>query len=374
MAAELRHPHICRVIDYGPVELRPHSGPTLSTLFLCLEFMAGGTLAERLDTKTSFGLPQIARWISVLADALQYSHRHEVIHGNLKPTSVVFDTEENVYLTDFAIAQRLAGGEAKPVMGTAAYMAPEQWNTGGVTTAVDQFALAALAYYMSTGSRPFAGQDHPEVREQNFRRGPIRAHEEAEANGRALPSSASRVLAKGLAVSPAQRYPSVAEFANAFVASLTGTRASSGTPQVFLSYQRESAAGWAQYFARELREKHGVSVFVDVERRDGAGHFPARLARAIEECDVFVVLLSGSTLESKWVRQEINLAFEHGRPMVPVFQESWIAQELAPGADPALDALVSYDGVHLLDRRNIHVDHTIADLANLVKGSLPGTA
>ena len=367
MAAELRHPHICQVIDYGPVEICSPGLRPISTQFLCLEFMAGGTLADRLEAKAAFEPERLARWVRVLADALQYSHRHQVIHGNVKPTSVVFDADENVYLTDFAIAQRVSSGEGKPVMGTAAFMAPEQWDTAAVTAAIDQFALASLAYYTATGSRPFEGQDHPDVRKQNFRRGPMPAHEEGAQNGRQLSPAVSRVLRKALATLPSERYPSVADFGEAFAAALTGTRISGGVPQVFLSYQREGAAGWAQYFARELKDRHGVSVFVDVERRDGAGRFPARLARAIQECDVFVVLLGSSTLESKWVREEIKLAYEHGRPMVPVFQESWLPPDVQPGADPPLETLISYDGVHLLDRRNIHVDHTIADLARMVK-------
>ena len=370
MAAELRHPHICRVMDYGSADIQSRQAGPITTHFLCLEFMAGGTLAARLDANVAFAADQVARWIGVLADALQYAHKQNVIHGNLKPTSVVFDMEENVYLTDFAIAQRLSSGEGKPVVGTAAYMAPEQWNTGSVTTAIDQFALAALAYYMTTGSRPFEGQDHPEVRRQNFRRGPMPAHEEAARNGRDVPAVASRVMRKALAMTPAERFPSVADFGRAFGAAVSGTRIAGGVPEIFLSYQREGAAGWAQFFARELKDKHGISVFVDVERRDGAGRFPARLAQAIEECDVFVVILGGLTLESKWVREEISLAYQHGRPMVPVFQESWHPPDVAGGTDPPLETLMSFDGVHLLDRRNIHVDHTIADLARLVKSTL----
>jgi len=57
-------------------------------------------------------------------------------------------------------------------------------------------------------------------------------------------------------------------------------------------------------------------------------------------------------------------------PDGPVFQESWVAPDLQRGSDPPLEELMSYDGVHLLDRRNIHVDHTVADLARLVKGSV----
>ena len=91
-------------------------GLPISTQFLCLELMAGGTLADGLYLNTAFRR-NVARWIDVLADALQVPAHHDVIHGNLKPTSVVFDTEENVYLTDFAVAQRVLGGEGESVMG-----------------------------------------------------------------------------------------------------------------------------------------------------------------------------------------------------------------------------------------------------------------
>jgi len=89
-----------------------------------------------------------------------------------------------------------------------------------------------------------------------------------------------------------------------------------------------------------------------------------KLAHAIADCDVFICLLAGDTLESEWVREEIRLAFEGNKPMIPVFQESYQVRYLPE--EPYLEAMLSFDGVHLLDRRNIHVDHTIADLADII--------
>lgn len=113
---------------------------------------------------------------------------------------------------------------------------------------------------------------------------------------------------------------------------------------------------------RELKERN-------TQRLDAAVQFPDKLAHAIERCDVFVCLLAAGTLDSRRVREEIRLAHRFGRPMLPVLQESFAAVE-PDGLDEAAHALLQFDGVHLLDRRNIHVDHTIDDLAKLVLGTL----
>ena len=142
----------------------------------------------------------------------------------------------------------------------------------------------------------------------------------------------------------------------------------SDLPKIFLSYRREASAGWAVLFARELRTQHRIEVFVDTERRDSAVLFPERLSEAIANCDVFVCLLADDTLESSWVCEEVRLAMEFGKPMVPVFQESY--RTLSGTQEPHVRTLLQHDGVHLLDRRNIHVDHTIADIAGIVQRTL----
>jgi hypothetical protein len=370
MAAQLRHPHVCRVLDFGDADVKTTEGRLVRTRFLTFEFMPGGSLVKRLDAETPVDLERAVQWIEVVADALAHAHRKGVVHGNLKPSAIVFDDEERPYVTDFSVARRAASEEMRVVAGTPAFMAPEQWAGDVVSPATDQFALAALAYFLVTGSRPFEGQENPEVRRRNFARGAYPADQEAAANGRTIRREVSAVLQRALSAEPSARYPSIEEFARAFAAGMRQTGAAKQDPRVFLSYQRSSGAGWATLIARELAAKHKVTVFFDAERQDAAGRFPARLAKEIAECDVFVCLLGPSTLESTWVKEEIRIAHTQQRPMVPIFQEGYDPEAARATREESIEALISYDGVHLLDRRNIHFDHSLSDLARLIKGTV----
>jgi serine/threonine protein kinase len=366
-AAKLQHPHVARLLDFGVAELRAGDRP-LQTPFLCYELFGGGSLSARMAQPAPIELELALRWIGQIGDALGHAHRRAIVHGDLKPTSVCLDAEANAYVMDFVGADPAAEAGAA-VIGAPAFIAPEQWQGEAATEATDQFALAVLAYLLLSGGRPFVGQESPAMRERNFQRPPRPAHEEARANGReGVTSAASAVLQRALAVDPGERHESVARFTAELAASLRpGRRGAEAL--VFVSYRHEPSAGWAVLLARELKEKHQLGVFVDTQRLDGAVQFPAKLQRAIERCEVFVCLLADSTLASPWVREEIRLAHRFGRPMIPVFQESFTPLE--PGAmEPAIEALLHFDGVHLLDRRNIHVDHTIEDLARLVQDTL----
>ena len=90
-ASQLQHPHICRVIDSGLTSVPMGDGTTVQTHFLCFDLMAGGNLAERLETLSDIGLQEISQWIETLGIALHYAHERGIIHGDLKPSAVVFD-------------------------------------------------------------------------------------------------------------------------------------------------------------------------------------------------------------------------------------------------------------------------------------------
>ena len=220
----------------------------------------------------------------------------------------------NPYLTDFAIGQPREGDSSPGVIGTPAYMAPEQWDGAPSTPATDQFGLAALAYYMVAGVRPFEGQDHPEIRRRNFEHGPLLAHQEAPRHDReGVRPAVSRVLARGLALNPNERYPDVKDFAQDFIGALTGSNRERGpntNPRVFFSYRRAGGAGLPLFIVSQL-DRRGIEVFIDVQRIDGAVKFPDRLTREMQKSDVFVCLLGPGTLESRWVRHEIQLASKH---------------------------------------------------------------
>ena len=145
---------------------------------------------------------------------------------------------------------------------------------------------------------------------------------------------------------------------------------SEGPARIFISYQRDPSSGWAAHFASELDRKHHIAAFVDTQRMDSAVRFPARLRKAIQECDVFVCLLSGSTLQSKWVQEEIRLAWENNKPMVPVFQESYSQPDPSERLEPHIEALINYEGVKLFDRQNVYVEDAIERLARMVTESV----
>ncbi len=367
VAATLRHAHICRVIDFGETDLPSNQGaPIQKANYLCMEYMPGGSLAKRLAEPVAVEL--IVHWMRSIGEALDYVHQHELVHGGIKPTSIVFDEEGSVYLTDFAIASR-AGGKDWAVMGAPAFLAPEQLEGQAATPASDQYSLAVLAYLLLSGSRPYEGQENPEVRKKNFMRGAVPVHQEAVRNSRGpYAPAASGVLRLAMAVDPSERYRSAGEFVQTLEAALSGRRLrSSNESFVFLSYRRDSSAGWANHFADKLKDQHGISVFLDVQRVDSAVRFPVRIQKAIEECDVFVCFLAEDTLLSDWVRQEVQCAYENAKPMVPVFHESYRLPESNEQLEPGIKTLLDYPAVHLLDRKNIHIDHTIADLARIVQ-------
>jgi Protein kinase domain/FHA domain/TIR domain len=369
IAARLNHPYICRVADYGPATLTPAGRAPLRTEFLCFELMAGGSLVDRIEAKTAIPLPRVAEWLKAIADALEYAHRHQVFHGDLKPSAIVFDEEEHPYVTDFAIAQQVPSGDDRTMTGTPAYMAPELWSDGEVTPATEQFALAVITYYLVTGSRPFEGQDNLEVRQRNFRRGPPPAHEEAAHHERPdLPRAVSQVLARGLAADPARRYESLSAFATAFRASLRRIVHRAEGPEIFISYQRNVSAILAMYLADKLRAQ-GIHAFVDAQGLDGAGPFPPHIERAIEDADVFVCLLADTTLRAEWVLREIRLAQQYGKPMIPIMQESY-SRGISASAEPAVAELLRHQGLLVLDKRNLHLEHTVTDLIRLIKSAI----
>ncbi len=175
-----------------------------------------------------------------------------------------------------------------------------------------------------------------------------------------------------MSAKPEDRYPSVREFFLEFKHAVEHpTGRAQDKLNVFISYQRDQSAAWANLLAGDLAREHGIFAFVDTQRKDSAGQFPPKLKKAIEDCDVFICLLAKKTLQSKWVQTEIRLACENGKPMVPVFQEGFVKPDFSqPVGDPHIQTLLDYDAVYLFDRRNIHVDYTMKELAKRIQDSV----
>ncbi len=152
--ARLQHPNIVQIYDVGEHNGRP---------YLALEFVDGGTLADRIENK-----PQPPRWaalmVETLARAVHHAHQAGVVHRDLKPGNVLLTKDEQPKITDFGLAKDMARisshTRAGSILGTPSYMAPEQ--AGGVIADIgphtDVYALGAILYEMLTGRPPFRGE------------------------------------------------------------------------------------------------------------------------------------------------------------------------------------------------------------------------
>jgi hypothetical protein len=131
---------------------------------------------------------------------------------------------------------------------------------------------------------------------------------------------------------------------------------------IFISYRRGPSEAYALLIAEKLAP-YGMKVFVDTLTVEGAEAFPERLLKGIEDCDVFICLLAPSTLDSEWVRREIEHAHEVGKPMIPVFQPDY-----SPGDTLNLPQYVSdllqYEGVRITSG---YVNEAIDKLAAMIE-------
>jgi eukaryotic-like serine/threonine-protein kinase len=158
--ASLAHPNITQVYDFGHHGGRP---------YMVLEYVPGGTLEDRLREADAKPLPdeETAAVAAGIAAGLAHAHARGVVHRDLKPANVLFDDEGRPKIADFGIA-RLAAGEgtlteAGTVLGTAAYISPEQAAGEPATAASDVYSFGVLLYRMLTGRLPFESNDPLEL-------------------------------------------------------------------------------------------------------------------------------------------------------------------------------------------------------------------
>jgi serine/threonine-protein kinase len=152
--ASLGHPNVTQLYDYGEENGRP---------YMVLEYLSGGTLEERLRNGKPLPDEQAAAIAGGIAAGLAHAHARGVVHRDLKPANVLFDEEGRPKLADFGIARMAAGEgtltEAGTVLGTAAYISPEQAAGAPATAASDVYSFGVMLYRMITGRLPFESSD-----------------------------------------------------------------------------------------------------------------------------------------------------------------------------------------------------------------------
>ncbi len=201
--ARLTHPNIVQIHDIGEADGNP---------FFSLEFVEGGSLAERLD-----GTPQPAKvaasMVETLANAVHAAHQHGIVHRDLKPANILLarsvdPTSSVPKITDFGLAKKLDDESGQThsgaIIGTPSYMAPEQ--AGGevqrVGPTTDVYALGAILYELLTGRPPFKGQTPVDTVLQVIDEDPLPP---TRLNPR-VPRDLETICLKCLQKAPAKRY------------------------------------------------------------------------------------------------------------------------------------------------------------------------
>jgi serine/threonine protein kinase/Tol biopolymer transport system component len=212
--AALNHPNVCVLHDVG--HQNAHD-------FLVMEMIEGQTLAERVR-RGPLPVDQVLKYGIQIADALAAAHGRRLVHRDLKPANIMLTSSSGLKVLDFGLAKLVAGPDAVgagmtqsiagtgrgTVLGTPGYIAPEQLLGRDADERSDIFALGAVLFEMTMGSRAFDGQTHPAIVASILEHDPT-----ARLDDSRVPALFKRVIAKCLIKDPDQRWQSAADVAEA---------------------------------------------------------------------------------------------------------------------------------------------------------------
>src|SRR5215472_10171803 len=198
-AGRLSHPGIVTIYDVGEDE---HS----HTPFIVMECVPGESLEALVGSKPSGLLPHATalELIKHVAEALDYAHGQAIVHRDIKPANILVTETGQPKIADFGIAKVSLAEITLPghVVGTPAYMSPEQLNGKPVDGRSDLFSLGVIAYWLLTGEKPFTGESITEISLQVVTKDP----KPPTAVNSSLSADADYVLNRALAKDPAKRY------------------------------------------------------------------------------------------------------------------------------------------------------------------------
>src|SRR5712692_1232767 len=200
ISAQLVHPHVVRVLEFGLQD---------GVTFLVMEYAPNGSLRQLHLREQTLSSKVVLHYARQIADGLQYIHRRGLIHQNVKPENLLVGHNYQILLSDFGIAITANKPNAfykRTIVGTAAYMAPEQIQ-GNSCFASDQYALATTVYEWLCGDVPFQGS-WLGIAQQQLYSAPPSLREKVST----IPPTVERVIVRALAKKPEQRFRSVQEF------------------------------------------------------------------------------------------------------------------------------------------------------------------
>jgi len=211
LVVRLKHPNIVGVLDYGEAH---------GVIYLVMPYISGKTLFERVD-KFKVTEAEAARWIGQISRALGFAHTQGVIHRDVKPSNILIDDAGNAMLTDFGLARMIEGSNTltgSMMMGTPAYVSPEQGRGRSLDPRSDQYSLGVILYQMATGRLPFEGNS-PMATVMMHIQEPVPRPGRFNPN---LSAAVERVILRSMAKKPEERFPTVEAMDQAYQAAVRG--------------------------------------------------------------------------------------------------------------------------------------------------------
>jgi serine/threonine-protein kinase len=202
-AGSLQHPNVVTVYDFGEVD---------DHLFIAMEYVEGNDLADLLQKDVSIPTIEALDLIIGLLHGLAYAHKRGITHRDIKPANIRVDVEGKARLMDFGVAHLASSDMTSTgmLLGTPAYMAPEQITGGAVTAETDIFSVGAVLYELLAGRRPFTGDTLQSLMYSILNRTP----ESLEAIAPKIPIGLHDIVMRALQKEPSQRYHSAMAMAN----------------------------------------------------------------------------------------------------------------------------------------------------------------
>ncbi len=210
-AGRLNHPNVVAVYEYGE--------EADGTAYIAMEYVEGRELKDYFDRQERFPLTEIARIMGELLGALGHAHHHGIVHRDIKPANIFVLDNGQIKVGDFGIARIESSNltQAGSVLGTPAYMSPEQFMGQTVDGRSDLFSAGVILYQFLTGEKPFAGQ-LTTIMHKVLKEDPIAP---SELNVQ-VPPAFDKVVRRAMAKRPEDRFQSAKEFAEAVQAAAAG--------------------------------------------------------------------------------------------------------------------------------------------------------
>lgn len=214
--AQLSHPSIVKVLDYGDFEGQP---------YLVMEYISGGTLSARMGKPMPY--TEAATLLAPIARALQHAHQHKVVHRDVKPGNILFNESGQGMLSDFGIVKLTDSDESQSltgtgsIVGTPSYMAPEQIQGKPIDGRADVYALGIVLFELVSGRKPYIANTPLEVTMKHLTEPVPHARQIV----RDVPPEVEQVLLKAMAKKPEARYQDMGVFADALEKLALGQKA-----------------------------------------------------------------------------------------------------------------------------------------------------